>query len=233
VEKIGTSVLQAVRKALQKWQVVEMTITNIDIARMIKTEYPEMPLVASTLLDVFNVQQLLYLNDFDVLVPSTRISRDLNALRELKKNYSGKIRMMVNEGCLPHCPQRTQHFFEMSCPEILYPKSLCEHMLQEIEWVPLTGSWILPQHLYLFEGVFDELKLAGRVALSHPEKYKRVLSQYVRREPLGPHEIGAGPAGLHRDIFVSDDFYKYTLTCGKNCLSCQHCSQYWEQAAHA
>jgi hypothetical protein len=100
---------------------------------------------------------MVYLSGIDTIVPSTSLTRNPEGLLELKHAFSGRIRLMVNESCLTDCSLRTQHFYEMSNPEITFPKSLCEGILKAKPWLRLTGSWILPQHLDLFSGCYDEV----------------------------------------------------------------------------
>jgi len=92
----------------------------------------------------------------------------------------------------------------------------------------LTGSWVLPQHLHLYEGVYDELKLAGRATLQDPEKYFKVLNAYITGEPLAPNEIGGGPAAVLEPIDVNEDFYSHTMKCSNQCHRCDMCRKYYD-----
>jgi hypothetical protein len=185
-------------------------------------------------MEIYNEQQLAMMGEvFDTLVPSNRVLRDISTLKILKKKFKGKIRIMVNESCLLSCIYRTQHFYEMSNPEITYPHSLCNNLLKKQAWFRLTGAWVLPQHLYLFKGLFDEIKLAGRVTLQDPEKYSKVLESYFYEKPLKPYEIGGGPASVGIPVDIDTEFYKYTLSCKKNCTTCSICADYWSEKTGA
>ena len=82
-------------------------------------------------MQIHEPQQIPFImHDTDSLAVDTRIIRDLNALKNIRNCYPGKIKLIVNEGCIPGCPYRTQHFYEMSTP-MDYPKSLCDTLLQE------------------------------------------------------------------------------------------------------
>jgi hypothetical protein len=136
---------------------------------------------------------------------------------------------MVNESCLPDCLYRTQHFYEMSDRVIRFPESLCRETLEEYPWLVLTGSWILPQHLRFFEGVYDEIKLDGRVSLNKPEKFNEVLKSYIFKTSLSPDKIGGGPAYVRFPIEISDTFYQTTLECDKKCMTCNFCRDYFNR----
>lgn len=72
------------------------------------------------------------------------------------------------------------------------PQSLCDETLEKQPWLRFTGAWVLPQHLHFYDGLYDDLKLAGRVTLKNPADYRRVLDAYVHKKPLTPDKIGGG-----------------------------------------
>ncbi len=230
-ENLFGRIIDKIGMLKSKCNLTSITVVNFSLAKRLKSEFPDINLTASTLMDIVYPQQIMLLNDvFDVLIPSSRIMRDLAQLKEIRSLFRGKIRMLVNESCLPGCIFRTQHFYEMSNPQISFPKSLCDSILADKEWLSLTGSWILPQHLHLFESVFDEIKLAGRVSLSQPQHYLKVLDSYIHRKALSPDKIGGGPASVLEPICITEDFYRMTLNCNKSCVSCNICKEYYGQA---
>jgi MoaA/NifB/PqqE/SkfB family radical SAM enzyme len=221
--EVAPRVIDALRKWRDRYGIVSATLSNLLLASRIRAALPELELTASTLLEIGTPAQVIMIEDtFDVLVPSTRVMRDIAALRALRTAFSGRIRLIVNEGCLPGCPYRTQHFYEMASGSE-NPQSLCRHLLQREPWLRLTGAWVLPQHLHLFDNAYDELKLAGRSTLHDPSVYRRVLGAYVSRSELQPHEIGGGPATVNWPATISEEFYRHSLHCGHLCASCQRC----------
>ena len=94
----------------------------------------------------------------------------------------------------------------------------------------LTGAWVTPQYLHHFDGVYDELKLAGRVTLEDPERYFEVFGAYVRREWLLPCDIGGGPASVLDPIDMPEDLYLFTLYCGQRCHECRRCEDHYKTA---
>lgn len=230
VENIAIRLIEKLQHYLQAYHLVGISLANISLARKIRENVPGLQITASTLMEIYNEQQLIMIGDvIDVLVPSNRILRDIYALEQLKTAFEGKLRLLVNESCLSSCVCRTQHFFEMSNPAISFPCSLCNELLAENPWLALTGGWILPQHLYMFDGLYDEIKLAGRISLQQPDRYFHVMGNYVNRIPLQPHQIGGGPAAIQIPMDIDTEFYSYTLHCDKNCRNCSICSDYWVQ----
>jgi hypothetical protein len=227
LEVAGPKILEQLEKALSRWLINDFTVVNLSLAAALKARFPEVPVTASTLMEIYAPNQLTYIEDIDVVVPSTRITRNMEALTDLKRLFKGKIRLMVNEGCLPGCPFRVQHFYEMAFVDSCMPRSLCENVLRKKPWLRLTGGWILPQHLHLYDGLYDELKLTGRISLSKPRRYHLILEHYTQCKPLPPHQIGAGPAAVNLPIEISEAFFRYTLNCNKECDVCQICRNYW------
>ena len=230
IESLFNGISDTVQLLSEKCNLSGATVTYFPLGEKLKKKFPSLQLTASTLMDVFTPGQAVMLNDdYDYLVPSSRIVRNLPALAALRKSFNGKIRLMVNESCLPDCLFRTQHFYEMADRKIHFPKSLCNETLRDYPWMALTGSWILPQHLRFFEGLYDEIKLAGRVSLNKPSLLTEVLEAYIFGKHLLPHQIGGGPAALTFPMEITDDFYQSTLKCDKNCLSCDLCRDYFER----
>jgi len=224
-------VLDQLRHLHDDYGVRSATVSNLLLAERISESLPGFSLTASVLMDVSDPQQALIVgNACDVLVPSSRIMRNLASLQEIKDAFPGKIRLIVNEGCLLSCPYRIQHFHEMAVG-FHHPQSLCHDLLKREPWLRLTGSWVLPQHLHLFEGVFDQLKLAGRVTLQDPERLQTVLRAYVTRSHLDPHEIGGGPASVRDTVDVPVEFYVATLQCKHLCHECSVCRDFYRLTA--
>jgi MoaA/NifB/PqqE/SkfB family radical SAM enzyme len=230
VREVAPRVIEELRRLIGEGPVATVTVANLQLAERIREALPALPLAASVLMDIAQPQHALLLRGIcETLVPATRVMRDLPALRALRKAFPGRIRLIVNEACLPGCPHRTQHFHEMGSG-VQDPHSLCDEMLEREPWLRLTGAWVLPQHLHLFGDIADEWKLAGRVTLRSPVKYRRTLAGYVHRRPLMPDQIGGGPASVLDPIEIREDFYVRTLACGRACQACKLCQDYFSRA---
>jgi hypothetical protein len=228
VEYYVDRILKKLEFYSENFRLTGVTLTNLTLAKLIKETFPDLRLAASTLMEICSEQQLNIINGiFDIIVPPGKAMRDLRTLRTLRKSFQGTIRLLVNEACIPSCVFRTQHFYEMSDPVIAHPQSLCQDLLKEKPWLRLTGGWILPQHLFLFNELYDEIKLSGRITLKHPSDFLRVLDGYVNENELQPHETGGGPASVNIPMPIETAFYKYTLNCRKNCGTCKVCHDYW------
>jgi hypothetical protein len=230
VEEIAPSVLSALKRLHEEFGVKSTTVTHPTLARYIREECPDFRITASVLMRIARPAQVLVVRDYvDAIAPDTSLVRDLDGLRRLRNTFSGGICLIVNEACLPGCPYRTQHFYEMGYGDS-YPHSLCQQTLEKYPWLRLTGAWILPRHLGYYEGLYDSLKLAGRVTLRDRARYMTVLNAYVKREAILPRDIGGGPASVLDAMDVPDELFESLLHCDKNCHSCSICRDYYEQA---
>ncbi len=230
VEQVGPRVIEALRRLDGEVGLAGATVSSPGLAALIRREIPSLPLTASVLMDLVSPVQMVALEGlFDRIVPSSRIMRDVEALSALRAAFSGAIRLIVNEACLPGCPYRVQHFHEMGGGAV-FPRSLCADLLDEHPWLRLTGAWVLPQHLSLFEGLCDEFKLAGRITLQDPERYRAVLEAYITREPTTPDAIGGGPAAVLQPLQIDEPFYARTLRCGRRCHECHLCREWYDTA---
>ncbi len=230
IHEIGPHIMTTLRQLYDEYGVQNVVLANLALARLIRDALPMFTITASILMGISTPTQALVARDVvDVIVPDNRLLRDLVGLRRLRAAFAGRLCLIVNESCIPGCLYRTQHFYEMGYGD-WFPESLCGPMLAEHPWLRLTGGWILPRHLHYYEGVYDNLKLAGRVTLCNPPDYFHVLDAYIHRRDLLPRDIGGGPASVLEPITISDDLFEYTLTCDKNCPACLRCKTYYEHA---
>lgn len=229
IEETGPYVVEILKQLYNEYGVNRVTVTHPTLARLIKNTLPMFKITASVLMGIATPLQAIMVQDYvDVIVPDSRIVRDGRSLTQLRQAFSGEIRLIVNEACLPGCPYRTQHFFEMGYGDF-FPQSLCQQTLDEQPWLRLTGAWILPHHLSYYTGLCDSFKLAGRVTLRDRARYLNVLNAYINNQPLGPADIGGGPASVLVRVDISAKWFEYTLYCDKNCHICSVCKNYYQQ----
>lgn len=230
VEEIAPALIESLKRLNQEFGICQVTVANLTLARLIKEALPNYKVGASILMGISMPAQVLALQEFiDVIVPDNRLLRDLRGLQRLRQAFGGEICLIVNEACLPGCPYRTQHFYEMGYGSTV-PQSLCQSTLEDHPWLRLTSGWVLPRHLSYYKGLYDCLKLAGRVTLRVPERYFQVLDAYIYCKEILPRDLGGGPASVLNEIDMPDTLYKKILHCEKNCLTCTLCQDYYNHA---
>jgi len=150
-KEIAPKIIEEIKRLIDKYRIIGATISNLLIAECIHKEFPGLDLTASVLMDISHTNQIVMIKDiFKSVVPSSRIMRNAKALLSIKQSFQGKVRLIVNESCIPACPFRIQHFYEMPGSK-KYPESLCRDLLKEFPWLTLSGSWVLPQHLHYYD----------------------------------------------------------------------------------
>ncbi len=233
IATIAPRILDKLREMYERYGVSNLTVTSLELARAVRETLPYVRITASCLMGISTPAQVLVLReDVDSLTPDTRLSHDLKGLQRVKAAFKGRLRLLVNESCLPGCPLRTQHFYEMAYSSS-FPLSLCQTTLEQMPWLRMTSGWILPQHLHFYEGVYDTLKLAGRVTLQDPQKYRRVLAAYINRTELHPDEIGGGPASIITPVDIPNSLFEAILNCEKDCHHCSLCRDFYNQHINA
>ncbi len=230
VEAMAPTILAILRHLEADYGLRSVTVTNPALARIIKESLPDWHVTASVLMGIASPTQAWLVGDgVDAITVDNRLVRDLMGLKRLRQAYSGELRLIVNEACLLGCPFRIQHFYEMGY-SVGLPQSLCQDLLGRHPWLRLTGAWVLPRHLHHYDGLYDGLKLAGRVTLRDSNRYLKVLDAYLNRGPILPRDIGGGPASPLEAIDVSDEWFEFVLHCDKRCDVCSVCREQYEQA---
>jgi hypothetical protein len=230
VEAMAPGILACLRWLRDEFGVGSVTVASLGLARLIRDELPDLTVIASVLMGIATPAQALLVRDsVHGITVDNRLLRDLAGLKRLRSAFPGEMRLIVNEACIAGCPYRAQHFYEMGYGDGS-PRSLCQAMLDDRPWLRLTGAWILPRHLGFYDGLYDGLKLAGRVTLRDRNRYLSVLGAYVQRGPILPRDIGGGPASPLEPIDVSDEWFETVLHCDKRCDVCSVCREQYEQA---
>ncbi|MBN1936024.1 MAG: hypothetical protein JW934_15250 [Anaerolineae bacterium] len=229
-EQVAPGAVDALKRLQADFGVTRTTVTNLTLARLIREALPDFTITASVLMGIVRPAQVVMIQDYvDAITVDNSLVRDLDGLQRLRDAFKGEIRIIVNEACIPGCPYRVQHFYEMGYGNS-FPRSLCEQMLARHPWLRLTGAWVLPHHLSYYDGLYDSLKLAGRVTLRDPSRYVTVLKAYIGRERILPCDIGGGPASVLDAMDMPDDLFEYILHCDKHCHACSICQDYYRKA---
>jgi collagenase-like PrtC family protease len=183
-----------------------------------------------------------YLQDlFDSFHVQRDYNRDLARLKELKEWADGhgkKLIMLANSGCFRDCSGQIFHdnlvAHESEICEIKnladFMPYVCYRMLKNPEnyHMLLENTWVRPEDIHNYEGIFDTVKLATRMH----ELPGLVIGAYARGYHIGntldlfePAQGRAiAPYIINNSAFPSDWFEK-TSSCSKNCEKCGYCKQ--------
>ena len=182
VEDSASIVTEALLRLRERRPIADITLASVLLAGKIREALPDVP--AHGLRPHGYLQALTGAPDGGPLLHH----RTLQSRRPGPPRSRGPAQILRGKdtadrqrGMLPDCAYRVQHFYEMASGRP-GPASLCAESLSREPWRRLTGAWVLPPHLGLYEGLYDELKLSGRSTLRDTEKSERILG---RLSPLG------------------------------------------------
>ncbi len=222
-----------------------VTTTSPVIAATVKTNFPEIDVRASVNMRTGEVKGMQYVAHlFDSFYLQREYNYDLQRIGELKGwcDSAGKgLFLLANSGCLNFCSVQTFHdnlvAHEKEADETRnlsdLPPALCWEFYQRREnWpVLLQGSWVRPEDVHHYEGLFPAMKLATRMH-AHP---RRVIKAYCREafdgNLLDLLEPGHGPLLAPSVIDNSrfpDDWFERRAACDKKCHACDYCASVLE-----
>lgn len=244
--RLANSVCSILRHLESVGGVDVVTTTSPMIAHTVKKHFPHIEVRASVNMKIGTVKGMEYLADlFDSFYVQREYNRDLAHLRRLKAwaDAHGKgLLMLANSGCLSHCSGQTFHDNTVAHEaEICEMENLtdfnpyvCRRVLQNPDNWPmlLQNTWVRPEDIHHYEGLFDTVKLATRMhALPG-----MVIDAYVRRSFVGNtldlFEPGVGrllaPYVIDNQAFPENWFEK-TSGCDKLCDRCNYCKDVLHQ----
>ena len=193
----------------ESYGLASVTTASPLIAGFIKSNFPSLEVRASVNMSIGSVLGMEYVKDvFDSFYLKRELNRDFAKIEELKGwcEANGKaLYALANSGCLNHCSAHTfhdnlvSHESEISAMDNGFAfEGVCRKFLQRKEnlrRIYECTSFIRPEDIRYYEGIFPSMKLATRVNF-HP---CRVLDAYIGRgsyigsalDLLEPNHTGA------------------------------------------
>jgi collagenase-like PrtC family protease len=229
-----------------------VTTTSHAIAYIIKRKYPSIKTRASVNMRIGTISGMRYLADvFDEYLVQREYNRDINHLKTLKRwaDANGKnLYILVNRGCLAHCSGQTfhdnviAHKWDSSNRQRMESFSGKNGRSVGICWNYfkaqgnlidlLRATWVRPEDISNYEGIFDTVKLATRLN-SAPASILGAYAQGFWKgnlmnlfEPMLSPIIA--PRVLDNTAF-GNDWFQTTSTCGRYCEDCSYCEHTYYQ----
>ena len=217
-----------------------ITTTSPAIAHTVKKYFPEIEVRASVNMKIGSVKGMEYLADlFDSFHVQRDYNRDISHLKILKEwaDLNGKkLVLLANSGCFINCSGQTFHdnnvAHEAEICEVQNLKDfnpyLCWRCLKDEKNIVklLQNTWIRPEDLHNYEGLFDTVKLATRIH----QLPAMVIDAYAKGRYLGntldlfepTFSSRVAPYVFDNTAFPEDWFDK-TTSCDKLCYKCGYC----------
>ncbi|MBN1807711.1 MAG: hypothetical protein JW909_01500 [Planctomycetes bacterium] len=217
-----------------------VTTTSLAVARTVKKYFPGTEVRASVNMRIGTVKGMEYVAGlFDGYYVMRELNRSPSSIAELKEwaDANGrKLYMLANSGCLNYCSGQTFHDNMVAHEREIDETANIEGWTPHVCWnlfrdrakrvKVLQNSWVRPEDLHRYEGLFDVVKLATRMH-SRP---RTVMEAYTRGRYDGNLldllEPGFAPA-FHPDIIDNTlfpkDWWEKTSSCDKRCHRCGYC----------
>lgn len=223
-----------------------VTTTSPAVAWIVKRHFPAIDTRASVNMRIGTVAGMQYqAHLFDSYHVQRDFNRDFDRLHALKAwaDSAGKrLCMLANSGCLRHCSGQTfhdnlvAHETEVSRADNLpgfMPYTCWAYLRERAHWpAVLQATWVRPEDLHRYEGLFDVVKLATRLH-ARPQA---VIRAYAQRRFAGNLldllEPGFSPAFAP---FVVDntrfpvDWFEHSLACAQTAGECPTCAAVLER----
>ena len=238
------SVIEHLQDAVGGVEII--TTTSLAIAHTVKQYFPEIEVRASVNMKIGTVKAMMQVADlFDSFHVQRDYNRDIPHLEELKKwaDANGKkLIMLANSGCFANCAGQSFHdnlvaheseICEVENLKDFTPYVCWRNLKSKDNWhMVLQNTWVRPEDLHHYDGLFDTVKLATRMH-AHPGM---VIDAYCRRSFFGNtldlFEPGFGqafaPYIINNSAFP-EDFWERTSQCKKNCHECTYCKTVLKQ----
>lgn len=225
--------------------------TNPYLIEMVKRRYPQLRVSLSSLVRIDSVDQARFYESLgvDSIYLPEYINRNFKLLKALKKKLSCELVVILNLGCLVHCPLRDYHAnFISHASESLqrgcyldYSLAKCTQMKAVSPVEVMKIPWIRPEDVGKYEEIgFTLFKLGGReksaawtlraVTAYSSRQYSGNLNDLIigldGLDPFGQFPVYLDNARL--DGFI--DFFK-RKDCRLGCDGCAHCQEWLERAA--
>ena len=223
-----------------------ITTTSLAVAHTVKKFFPQIEVRASINMKIGTVKGMEYVSDlFDSFHVQREYNRDLSHLNQLKAwadENGKKLVLLANSGCFAHCSGQIFHDNNVAHEaEIAGTKNIkdfnpyvCWRALEdEGNWVKLLqNTWIRPEDMDHYEGLFDTVKLATRI--HHLPGL--VIDAYSKRRYIGntldlfePTFSGALAPFIMDNTAFPKNWFEKTTSCDKLCDRCNYCKDVLEK----
>lgn len=223
-----------------------ITTTSLAVAHVVKKYFPHIEVRASVNMKLGTVRAMEDVSElFDSYHVQRDYNRDLQRLQLLKswaEEKGKKLILLANSGCFANCPGQTFHdnlvaheaeICEVDNMKDFQPYVCWRNLKSRENWHKvLQNTWIRPEDLHHYEGLFDTVKLATRMHTLPG----MVIDAYVRRSFYGNTldlcEPGFGrafaPYVIDNRAFP-EDWFTQTSQCDKQCHRCGYCKSVLNQ----
>jgi collagenase-like PrtC family protease len=208
-------------------------ISHPFLMEMVK-EQTDMNLIVSTICDVKNGRSALYYENMggDVVVPSMNVNWDFKALTDIQSACRKmKLRIMVNQYCLPDCPWQKFHYNHLAhggMDEDYFTH--CVPVYLKNPALFLMNSAIRPEDIPLFTDFTKDFKISSRIC---PVEYTVKMIQAYSDQKYGGNFLDLFGSEFSNKLYIDNtklgDVALLKIKCDKKCYQCSQCTTLYNQ----
>ena len=221
-----------------------VTIANPIFIKQVRQRLPDIEICASVLSDVDNVKRAMIIREYgaDTITPDANINRDLELLKDIKDATGARIKIMVNEGCLYHCPFRKFHFNFVShwSKELEHSKMDGKDFFDHCLAVTLgdhsqilKSGWVRPEDLDSYRDITTSFKVVGRARGINMvlRASKAYMSQHYEGNLIDIICSSLHAFGLSYGAYLDNaglgecNFFGKVSSCDRKCSHCSYCDE--------
>jgi collagenase-like PrtC family protease len=200
-----------------------VTLTDLNLATLVRRHLPELEISASTSALVNSAVKAMLWRDLcgvDDICPDRDVNKRPAVLRAIRRAApDARIRLLVNDHCLPDCALRMQCMNSIAHNSPTWARSYlkwCLGVKHREPWVIYSNSMLVPANLAFYEsrGLVDIVKIQGRQA---PTDYIVALAEhYLTDSPVYDPFDESETFGLEEPHGV----FATVSRCARNCNDC-------------
>ena len=209
---------------LQEVGVAMVTLTDLNLATLVRRHLPELEISASTTALINSAVKAMLWHDLcgvDDICPDRDVNKRPAALRAIRRAApAARIRLLVNDHCLPDCALRMQCMNSIAHNSPTWAQNYlrwCLGIKHQQPWVIYSNSMLVPANLRFYEsaGLVDVVKIQGRQA---PTDYIVALADHYLTDSSAYDPFDAREDGYALE--EPDGVFETVSRCARNCNDC-------------
>ena len=201
-----------------------ITVSDFLLAKYIKEKFPAIKIECSSVAYIDSVQKAKMWEDIgaDMLVIPPDYNKNLPLISTIKKSlHYSKVKLLVNQDCIPSCPMRQFHNTIQSHGNdgAMYLDT-CSRYMKEHPWLFYSSTYIPPRYLEYYDEFVDLYKIVDRKKTT--EKLIKAYGCYTGKESF-IEKANSWNARIPEEVF------RKVISCTKHCEKCGFCRSMYEK----
>lgn len=234
-------IVEFVQALHEERRVEAITLANPFYIEQIRRVCPLIEISASVLADIdcYSKAKAYVKAGANTITADVNANHDLAMLQRLTEDFDVEIKLMVNEGCLAHCPYRKFHMNYIShksrdsATEEANFSFACGDITDNDPSQIFKSGWVRPEDLKRYGSITKFFKIVGRDMLK--SKVIRCVRAYMEQSYDGNLLdllcSNIGYYGIEKSAYVDNkalgevSFFERVSACNRRCETCSYCEE--------